>query len=109
MQKVAISKVNFFPVPKWLLLWTLDIPKEIQIILRLFVVIAMYCQASSSQFNQSLNLPPVLAGWEGSLGTCSRKQFTRNNLPIHTMLRLDATQKKRCLAFDFKFKKFSIK
>ena len=30
--------------------------KEIQIILRLFLVIAMYCQASSSQFNQSLNL-----------------------------------------------------
>jgi hypothetical protein len=25
------------------------------------------------------------------------------------MLRLDATQKKRCLGFDFKFKKFSIK
>ena len=32
-------------------------PKEIQIILRLFLVIAVYCQASSSQFNQSLNLP----------------------------------------------------
>ena len=31
--------------------------KEIQIILRLFLVVAMYCQASSSQFNQSLNLP----------------------------------------------------
>ena len=28
---------------------------------------------------------------------------------IHSMLRLDATPKKRCLAFDFKFKKFSIK
>ena len=27
----------------------------------------------------------------------------------HSMLRLDATQKKRCLGFDFKFKKFSIK
>ena len=27
----------------------------------------------------------------------------------HTMLRLDATPKKRCLGFDFKFKKFSIK
>ena len=25
------------------------------------------------------------------------------------MLRLDATPKKRCLGFDFKFKKFSIK
>ena len=31
-------------------------PKEIQIILRLFLVINIYCQASSSQFNQSLNL-----------------------------------------------------
>ena len=31
--------------------------KGIQIILRLFLVIDMYCQASSSQFNQSLNLP----------------------------------------------------
>ena len=30
--------------------------KEIQIILRLFLVIAMYCQASSHQFFQSLNL-----------------------------------------------------
>ena len=27
----------------------------------------------------------------------------------HTMLRLDATQKKRWIGFDFKFKKFSIK
>ena len=27
----------------------------------------------------------------------------------HSMLRLDATQKKRWLGFDFKFKKFSIK
>ena len=31
--------------------------KEIKIIFRLFLVIAMYCQASSRQFNQSLNLP----------------------------------------------------
>ena len=30
--------------------------KENQIIHRLFIVITMYCQASSSQFNQSLNL-----------------------------------------------------
>ena len=28
---------------------------------------------------------------------------------LHTMLRLDATQKKRCLRFDFRFKKFRIK
>ena len=31
--------------------------KEIEMIYRLFLVIAMYCQASSSQFNESLNLP----------------------------------------------------
>ena len=38
--------------------WTLKSEiKEIQIILRLFLVITMYCQASSSKFNQSLNLP----------------------------------------------------
>jgi hypothetical protein len=30
--------------------------KEIEIIQRLFLVIAMYCQARSSQFNESLNL-----------------------------------------------------
>ena len=39
--------------------------KEIQIILRLFLVIAMYCQASSSQFNKSLNLPRSVARWLG--------------------------------------------
>ena len=39
--------------------------KEIEIIHRLFLVIAMYCQASSSQFNESLNLPRCqLAGKE---------------------------------------------
>ena len=31
--------------------------KEIEIIHRLFLVIAMYCQSRSSQFNESLNLP----------------------------------------------------
>ena len=31
--------------------------KEIEIVHRLFLIIAMYCQASSSQFNESLNLP----------------------------------------------------
>ena len=39
--------------------------KEIEIIHGLFVVIAMYCQVSSSQFNQSLILPRCyLAGKE---------------------------------------------
>ena len=36
------------------------VPKEIQKVVRLFLVIAMYCQASSSQFLQSL---PVLASF----------------------------------------------
>ena len=46
--------------------------KEIQIILRLFLVIAMYCQASSSQFFSITQPLTLLAGWEGSLGRCSR-------------------------------------
>ena len=46
--------------------------KEIQIILRLFLVIAMYCQGSSSQIKSITQPLPLLAGWEGSLGTCSR-------------------------------------
>ena len=45
--------------------------KEIQIILRLFLVIAMYCQASSSQIKSITQPPALLTGWEGSLGTCS--------------------------------------
>jgi hypothetical protein len=42
-------------------LWKKDIlftgGKEIQIMLRLFLVFTMYCQVSPSQFHQSLNLP----------------------------------------------------
>ena len=46
--------------------------KEIRMMLRLFLAITMYCQGSSSQI-KSINQPlPLLAGWEGSLGTCSR-------------------------------------
>ena len=50
--------------------------KEIQIILRLFLVIAMYCQASKSQFKsvQSITQPPtLLAGWEGTDFVCSNR------------------------------------
>ena len=54
--------------------------KEIEMILRLFLVIAMYCQASSSQIKSITQPLTLLAGWEGSLGTCSWQQFTRNNL-----------------------------
>ena len=46
--------------------------KEIQIILRLFLVIAMYCQASSSQLKSITQPLRLLAGWEGFLGTCRR-------------------------------------
>ena len=41
--------------------------EDIQIILRLFLVINMHCQASTNQFF-SINQPlPLLSGWEGSL------------------------------------------
>ena len=46
--------------------------KEIKMILRLFLVIAIYCQGSSSQIKSITQPLPLLAGWEGSLGTCSR-------------------------------------
>ena len=45
--------------------------KDIQIILRLFLVIAMYCQASSSQMKSITQPPALLAGLEESLGTRS--------------------------------------
>jgi hypothetical protein len=48
------------------------VDKEIQIILRLFLVIAMCCQGSSSQMKSITQPPALLAGWKGSLGTCSR-------------------------------------
>ena len=35
--------------------------------------------------------------------------MSRSAKVSHSMLRLDATQKKRWIGFDFKFKKFSIK
>ena len=46
-------------------------PKEIEIILRLFRVIAMYCQGSSSQIKALTQPFPLLAGLEGSLGSNS--------------------------------------
>ena len=47
--------------------------KEIQIIIRLFLVIAMYRQVRQFKPIQSITQPPtLLAGWEGSLDTCSR-------------------------------------
>ena len=57
--------------------------KEIEIIHRLFLVIAMYCQASSSQFNESLNFSRCqLAGKEAQVHAVCKQQFTRNNLCI---------------------------
>ena len=46
--------------------------KEIEMILGLFLVIAMYCQGSSSQIKSITQPLPLLASWEGSLGICSR-------------------------------------
>ena len=43
--------------------------KEIKMILRLFLVIALYCQGSSSQIKSITQPLPLLAGWEGSLYT----------------------------------------
>ena len=58
---------NTSPQPIW------DIGgKEIKMILRLFLVIAMYCQGSSSQKKTITQPPALLVGWVGSLGTCSR-------------------------------------
>ena len=53
--------------------------KEIQIILRLFLIIAMqacrYALSSQCEPEQLISQSPtLLAGWEGSLGTCSRYQ-----------------------------------
>ena len=45
---------------------------DIQIILKLLLVLAMYCQASSSQMKSITQPPALLGGWVGSLGTCSR-------------------------------------
>ena len=48
---------DLFPITSYFTARTDDIwLKEIQIIVRLFLVITKYCQVSSSQFNQSLNL-----------------------------------------------------
>ena len=45
--------------------------KKIQIIRRLFLVIAMYCQGSSSQMKLITQPLRLQVGCEGSLGTCS--------------------------------------
>mgnify|MGYP007048344933 CR=1 FL=1 len=63
-----ILQINVGPVSRNLRLSYIF--KEIQIILRLFLVIAMYCQASSSQIKSIIQPPTLLASWEGSLGTC---------------------------------------
>ena len=46
--------------------------KEIEMIIRLFLVIAIYCQGSPSQIKSITQPLPLQAGWEGSLGKCSR-------------------------------------
>ena len=45
--------------------------KEIEIIHGLFVVIAMYCQVSSSQFQSITQPPTLLTDWEEGLGSNS--------------------------------------
>ena len=46
--------------------------KEIEMIHRLFLVFAIYCQGSSNTVQWITKPPMLLAGWEGSLGTWSR-------------------------------------
>ena len=53
VKSLAIAMIAHFDKDEWVHAKC----KEIEIIHRLFLVIAMHCQASSSQFNQSLNLP----------------------------------------------------
>ena len=45
-------------------------------ILRLFLVIAMYSQGSSSQIKSISQPLPLLTVWKGSIGICSRQQLT---------------------------------
>ena len=58
-QEMFKKKVpSFFIIYGTVKNWTvMAIIKEIEMIHRLFLVIAIYYQASSSQFNESLNLP----------------------------------------------------
>ena len=54
----------------------MHVPKEIKIILRLFLVIAMYCQGSSSQIKSVTQPLLLLASWEGSLSTSNSLETT---------------------------------
>ena len=47
--------------------------KEFEMIHRLFLVMAMYCQGSSSQIKPITQPLALLDGWEASLGTFSSK------------------------------------
>ena len=71
----------YLPIGKTLI-FEMVASKEIQIILRLFLVIAMYCQGSSSQIKSITQPPALLAGWEGTDFVCSNRWQTRNNLII---------------------------
>ena len=48
-----------------------QLAKEIKMILRLFLVVAVYCQGSSSQIKSNTQPLPLLDGLQESLGTCS--------------------------------------
>ena len=72
LKEESLKPIHILSVaPSYVWLCALQI-KEIQKILRLFLVIAMCCQASSSQLKSITQPLRLLAGWEGILGTCSR-------------------------------------
>ena len=69
-------------IPQLLLLQATTFIKEIEIIHRLFLVIVMYCQASSSQIQWITKPPTLLAGKVLTDFVCSNRWQTRNNLSI---------------------------
>ena len=71
--------------------------KEIEIIHRLFLVITIYCQASSSQFNESLNPPHCqLAGKEAQqVHAVGRNSLETTYLPIYYLNFLTSCKRSR--------------
>ena len=61
------KKTRIYHIQKFI---KVDLTKEVKIVYMLFLVIAMYCQASSSQIKSITQPLPLLAGCEGSLSKC---------------------------------------
>ena len=67
---------------------------------RLFLVIAMYCQASSSQFNQSLNLPHCQLAGHNSKGM--QQVAIHQKQPIYYLNFLSVCQEYRIIPLECK-------